>query len=48
MISALHQQEMKWQFIDYQGIIHVQVEQYPPLRPSRCAGIIIINITLSL
>ena len=37
MTSALHQQEMTWQFVEKEGITHIQVEQYPPLRPSRCA-----------
>ena len=35
MTSQLHQQEMRWQFIDTPNGTHIQVEQYPPLRPSR-------------
>jgi len=35
MTSMLHQQEMRWQFVDTQSGKCVQVEQYPPLRISR-------------
>ena len=35
MTSMLHQQEMRWQFVDTQSGKAVIVEQYPPLRVSR-------------
>ena len=37
MTSALHNQLMTWNFVEYNGTTHIQVEQYPPLRQSRCA-----------
>jgi len=35
MISQLHQQVMKWKFVDTPNGRHIRVEQYPPLKPSR-------------